>query len=414
MSRARVWLLMMVCGLVLAVALPAAAQAIGIEKFVATNCEEEECGEETVATKSGPFEFTFNEPKPIATEKEKEELIAEGFTQAGGRVPFGVTDFLVASIPGTKYPEKIPAAATTHIRTDVGSGPRDQPLRRPTLLEDELRRRCRCVAPRGCGTLRSSQRGMRRKRNRRSAGHDLHGFHRRKNGLRRRAGRRPRLRPRNDGRRNDAPRRPAPRRAVRRRGQTAEIPHGSRAESTLRKRTASRRPRQPGRKKSRREEVLIKNQWYSHSLIKGNVEWGKEAKGTAEADYHDYFEIESAAEPPLLRSRLTFFGQNGNGAFITNATSCPGHLTTSLTLEGPALVGPEAGKVGSTRSSFTTPTGLTGCNLLEFPINFGFHPSTTTTDSAERIHGGSVDRARTRKRTTSRRSNRPNSYCRPV
>ncbi len=57
-SRARVWLLMLVCGLVLAVALPAGAQAIGIEKFVATNCEEEECGEETVATKSGPFEFT--------------------------------------------------------------------------------------------------------------------------------------------------------------------------------------------------------------------------------------------------------------------------------------------------------------------------------------------------------------------
>ncbi len=111
------------------------------------------------------------------------------------------------------------------------------------------------------------------------------------------------------------------------------------------------------------------------------MEWGKETLGTGEADYHDYFEIESAASPPLLRSRLTFFGQNGNGAFITNATSCPGHLTTNITLEGPALVGPEAGKVGSTRSAFTTPTGLTGCNLLEFPINFGFHPSTTTTDS---------------------------------
>src|SRR5581483_10636001 len=72
--------------------------------------------------------------------------------------------------------------------------------------------------------------------------------------------------------------------------------------------------------------------------------------------------------------------QSGNGAFITNATSCPGHLTTNLTLEGPALFGPEAGKVGSTRSAFTTPIGLTGCNLLEFPVNFGFHPATTTTD----------------------------------
>ncbi len=119
--HARVWLLMMVCGLVLAVALPSAAQAIGIEKFVATNCEEEECGEETVTADAGPpFHFAFQEPKPIATAKEKEELIAEGFTQAGGRVPFGVTDFLVSSVGA--YPEKIPTAATTHIRTDVAPG----------------------------------------------------------------------------------------------------------------------------------------------------------------------------------------------------------------------------------------------------------------------------------------------------
>ncbi len=67
-------------------------------------------------------------------------------------------------------------------------------------------------------------------------------------------------------------------------------------------------PGGPAEKKAK-EEFLIKNQWFSHSLIKGNVEWGKEALGTGEADYHDYFEIESAASPPLLRSRLTFFGQ---------------------------------------------------------------------------------------------------------
>src|ERR1700751_3343688 len=100
--RARVWVLMIVCGLVLAVALPAGAQAIGIEKFVATNCEEQECGEETGEG--------FKEPKPIATAEEKEELTEEGFSQAGGRVPFGVTDFLVQSVG--KYPEKIPTAAT--------------------------------------------------------------------------------------------------------------------------------------------------------------------------------------------------------------------------------------------------------------------------------------------------------------
>src|SRR5947209_8752651 len=104
-SHARVWLLMMVCGLVLAAALPAGAQAIGIEKFVATNCEEEECGEETPAEGKAvpPFGFTFQEPKAKITVEEAEE---EGFTQAGGRVPFGVTDFLVSNVG--KYPEKIP------------------------------------------------------------------------------------------------------------------------------------------------------------------------------------------------------------------------------------------------------------------------------------------------------------------
>ncbi len=35
-------------------------------------------------------------------------------------MPFGVTDFLVQSVGS--YPEKIPTAATTHIRTDVAPG----------------------------------------------------------------------------------------------------------------------------------------------------------------------------------------------------------------------------------------------------------------------------------------------------
>ncbi|MEA2216167.1 MAG: hypothetical protein QOK19_1728, partial [Solirubrobacteraceae bacterium] len=94
-------------------------------------------------------------------------------------------------------------------------------------------------------------------------------------------------------------------------------------------------------------------------------------------------EIEAAASPPLLRSRLVFEGTNGRGDFITNATSCPGNLTTSLTLAGVGLVGPEAGKAGSTRSSFTTPIGLEkkSCEELVFNPKFIFGPtSTKTTD----------------------------------
>jgi hypothetical protein len=372
MSRARVWLLMLVCGLVLAAALPAGAQAIGIEKFVATNCEEKECGEETVEG--------FKEPKPIATAEEKEELTEEGFSQAGGRVPFGVTDFLVASIPGTKYPEKIPAAATTHIRTDVapglatnpfavklcsqtdfGGGPKGSPLAAAGLFgapdaeckESEIGEQQATIYT---GSIAKKE----------GAGdvpveglvYDLETT-------------------------ESETMRPGGPHLAALYGVAVKLPKFLTEPELKAHFEAEPLPEGPGgpAEKKATEEFLIKNQWYSHSLIKGNVEWGKEALGTGAADYHDYFEIESAASPPLLRSRLTFFGQRGNGAFITNATSCPGHLTTNLTLEGPALAGPEAGKVGSTRSSFTTPSGLTGCNALEFPINFGFHPSTTTTDS---------------------------------
>ena len=81
-----------------------------------------------------------------------------------------------------------------------------------------------------------------------------------------------------------------------------------------------------------KEPLPKKLQYYAHTLIKGNVEWGKEANGTNQGDYHDYFEIEVSPALPLISSRLVFFGHSGNGAFITNATSCPGDNTTTLTL----------------------------------------------------------------------------------
>ncbi len=135
------------------------------------------------------------------------------------------------------------------------------------------------------------------------------------------------------------------------------------------------------------EEALIKGQYYSHSLIKGNVEWGKEGLGTGEADYHDYFEIESAASPPLLRSRLTFFGTNGNGAFITNATSCPGHLTTNLTLEGPALVGSRSRQSRFDAVSVHDPDRAHGLQPARIPDQIRAHARVDHDRSAQRIHG---------------------------
>jgi hypothetical protein len=369
----------MVLGVLLAALLPAAAaQAIGIEKFVATNCEKEKCGEEVVATKSGPFEFTFSEPKAKVTVKEAEE---EGFTQAGGRVPFGITDFLLAN-NGEPYPERVPTAATTHIRTDVAPGlatnpfavpqcsttafeggppPVHSPLRAAGLFEPPTAECAKSVIGNQEATIYTGSLIAKT------------GF-------------------------GDVPvegkvydLEPNESETIRKGGPKLASLYGVAVklptfltEAELTKHFAEHPLELPEPEKKLTEEHLIKEQWYSHSLIKGNVEWGMEGLGTGLADYHDYFEIESEPSPPLLRSRLTFFGTLGKedkaneGDFITNATSCPGHLTTNLTLEGPGIIPPSA--PSSTRSSFTTPIGLTGCESLGFPVTFGFHPSTTTND----------------------------------
>ena len=39
---------------------------------------------------------------------------------------------------------------------------------------------------------------------------------------------------------------------------------------------------------------------FAHTLIEGDVEWGAEAAGTGKADYHDYFEINVSPKLPLL------------------------------------------------------------------------------------------------------------------
>src|SRR5438445_1056430 len=77
---------------------------------------------------------------------------------------------------------------------------------------------------------------------------------------------------------------------------------------------------------------------FAHTLIEGNVEWGAEPQGTGQADYHDYFEIDVSPELPLIRSRLSFKGNAGipgRGGFITVPTACTGvgpQTTTTIQL----------------------------------------------------------------------------------
>ncbi len=121
------------------------------------------------------------------------------------------------------------------------------------------------------------------------------------------------------------------------------------------------------------EKAFEEKTWYVHTLIKGNVEWGKEARGTNQGDYHDYFEIEVSKTLPLVSSRLVFEGRNGNGDFITNATSCPGHLTTTIQLTD--------AEHGLSKSEYAPPKplALTGCPL-EFKPGFAFSQGSNQTD----------------------------------
>jgi hypothetical protein len=95
---------------------------------------------------------------------------------------------------------------------------------------------------------------------------------------------------------------------------------------------------------------------YVHTFIEGNVEWGKEAKGTNKGDYHDYFEIKNIT-PGLLESRLIFKGNIGKGGFLSNPSTCtgPGPQTTTG-FSGESYEGEKA------PASYEAPLGTEGCN----------------------------------------------------
>ncbi len=129
---------------------------------------------------------------------------------------------------------------------------------------------------------------------------------------------------------------------------------------------------------------IEKEQYYLHTFVKGNVEWGKEAAGTNQGDYHDYFEVEVNPEDPLISSRQVLYGTSpegkssaGKSDFITNATSCPGDNTTFVTLKNT--------EGATTRRSYTTPIGLEGCGSLLFEPNFKLTSGSTLSDQPNEL-----------------------------
>jgi hypothetical protein len=327
-SCVRFTFLALLVGVIAAVAAPAAmaAEAPGIESLVAVNCKVEDCAQtETKVNLGPPFgEQTYIEPS-APNAKEAEE---EGFLQAGGRVPFGITDFKVATT-GT-FPFKKPTSIVEHLRTDVAPGLATNPFAVPPCAKfgTEVAPGF-FTAPEGCAAsvIGKQHATVFLETETVTPGIDL---------------------------------------ALEGTVYNLEPKEGLASEYGVALEIPAAIAGGPG--------------IFAHTIIEGNVEWGQQAKGTGAGDYHDYFEIDVSPTLPLISSRLTFEGTKGTGDFVTNATSCPGHNTTTLKLtdhEGATV-----------RSDYTTPVGLKGCKGETDPFGetfarLAFEPSfALTTGSA--------------------------------
>ncbi len=332
-------LLTLLAGSLIAIVAPVAAQAAeapGIEKLVAVNCSEthKECGQvtKTVETAFGPQ--TFSEPK----EPTEGEAKAEGYTQAGGHIPYGITDFKVATVGA--LPAQAPTSVVTHIRTDVAPGLATNP-----------------TAVAQCSMTEFGEPGSGRELPKSGFFIESACKEETKLGI-------------NNvtvyaGAAGDLALTGTVYNLVQPTGRASEFGVALKlpkpfTEAVLFEKLKGSNP------------AVEKGQYYAHTLIEGDVEWGKEEKGTNAGDYHDYFEIEVSPALPLISSRLTFEGRNG-GNFLTNATSCPGNNTTTLRLT-------DAEKTTVSRP-YTTPVGLENCGLVPFEPSFSLSPETTASDA---------------------------------
>ncbi|HEV3072032.1 MAG TPA: hypothetical protein VGY76_11490 [Solirubrobacteraceae bacterium] len=114
---------------------------------------------------------------------------------------------------------------------------------------------------------------------------------------------------------------------------------------------------------------------FVHTFIEGHVEWA--------SDYHDLFEIHNIP-PGLLKSRLIFNGNIGTGGFLSNPSNCAGPGPSTTTRWSGESV--EGAKVSS---AYTTPIGTEGCNglppfaLAPFAPTFSLAPETTQSDQPD-------------------------------
>ncbi len=303
----------LVLGMLFLASAPAMAQAAGIpgiESFFASNCNSvgKEC-------KKNPGE---------TSEEELAKAKVEGFTQAGGHPDYGITDFKINTekeFPNAA-PVGLPGGIVTHVRTDVAPGVSTDPQSVEKCSMEEFGFE---VAP---GFFTAPECGE----------ESEIGF----NSVVVWLG----PKPSPEG--GDLPLTGTVYNLVQPKGLASDFGVALPLPEAL------------------TEKFLgVKGQFYAHTLIEGNVEWGAEAAGTGKADYHDYFEINVSPDLPLISSRLTFFGNIGVGGFLTNPTSCTGtgpQTTTRLTLNFAGAAPQQAG--------YTTPIGNEKCAEVPFAPSF--------------------------------------------
>src|SRR5580692_7474738 len=363
-SHARVWFLALLTGVLVSLVASAAAQAFEVERFIASNCKFgvgfEQCGSEEFP---GPIETPYSIPKAEVTVAEAEE---QGFRQAGGRVPYGVTDFKVATTGA--YPDAVPDGVVNHVRVDVATGLATAPVAVPLCSLEDFGAK---EALPGTGFYAAPNCDAKTE-----IGTEQVTLYLGPNALA------PGV--------SDLP--------VAGKVYNLEQPTGLASyygvalkfpipvsKGSLEKAFAEHPLTEPATEPAKKdtEEALEKAQYYVHSFVKGNVEWGKQVAGTDQGDYHDYFEVEVNPSLPLVSSRQVLYGTSGDGGFITNATSCPGDNTTYVTLKD------TAGE--TTRKSFKTPLGLAGCHgeagfeTLPFEPEFALHTGSTLSDKPDQI-----------------------------
>jgi hypothetical protein len=251
--HARWSLLALLTGAIVVMSASAALAAPGVERFFASNCKVSTC------------------KKAATPAEEKANAEAEGYTQAAGHPPFGITDFKVNTTgPAGK---EVPDGNVNHIRTDVAPGVSTNPEAVPKCTMAEFGTE---VAPNFflAPTCKSETEIGKNKAVVwiAAAGSDFELTGNVYN-------------------------------LVQQEGHASDfgvaLPFPKFLSEILFKGTP-----------------LEKTQLYVHTIIEGHVEWA--------SDYHDYFEIHVSTSLPLVSSRLIFSGNIGTGGFLTNPTSCTG------------------------------------------------------------------------------------------